>query len=100
MVFQWVNPKVWAVTLAAASGYGLGLAPWDEAQRLALAFSGINLFVCLFWAFAGALLAGLLKDDRAVDCLQPRDGDRSGRVGRHGLYLIRELYGGPRTAPP
>jgi threonine/homoserine/homoserine lactone efflux protein len=64
-LFQWVNPKVWAVTLAAASGYGLGLAPLDEAQRLALAFSGINLFVCLFWAFAGALLAGLLKDERA-----------------------------------
>lgn len=65
MLFQWVNPKVWAVTLAAASGYGLGLSPWGEAQRLALAFSGINLFVCLFWAFAGSLLAALLSSRRA-----------------------------------
>ena len=65
VLFQWVNPKVWAVTLAAASGYGLGLTPWEEAQRLALAFSGINLFVCLFWAFAGSLLSTLLNDDRA-----------------------------------
>jgi hypothetical protein len=56
-LFQWVNPKLWAITLAAASGYGLGLTPWEEAQRLAFAFSGINLFVCLFWAFTGALLS-------------------------------------------
>jgi threonine/homoserine/homoserine lactone efflux protein len=65
VLFQWVNPKVWAITLAAASGYGLGLSPLEEAQRLALAFSGINLFVCLFWAFAGSLLSTLLTDDRA-----------------------------------
>jgi hypothetical protein len=58
-------PKVWAVTLAAASGYGLGMTPWEEAQRLAFAFSGINLFVCLFWAFAGSLLSTLLNDERA-----------------------------------
>jgi threonine/homoserine/homoserine lactone efflux protein len=57
VLFQWVNPKVWAITLAAASGYGLGLSPWEEAQRLAFAFSGINLFVCLFWAFTGSLLS-------------------------------------------
>lgn len=65
MLFQWVNPKVWAVTLAAASGYGLGLSPWGEAQRLAVSFSGINLFVCLFWAFAGSLLATLLSSPGA-----------------------------------
>ncbi len=64
-LFQWVNPKLWAITLAAASGYSLGISPWDEAQRLALAFSGINLFVCLFWAFAGSLLSTLLHDEKA-----------------------------------
>jgi threonine/homoserine/homoserine lactone efflux protein len=65
MLFQWVNPKVWAVAMAAASGYGAGLAPLEEAQRLALAFSGLNLAVCLFWSWAGSLLARLLSDDRA-----------------------------------
>ncbi len=60
-LFQWVNPKVWAVALAASSGFTSGLAPWDEAVRLASAFSGLNLFVCLFWALAGSLLAYLLK---------------------------------------
>ena len=65
VLFQWVNPKVWAVAMAAAAGYGIGLPPVDEARRLALAFSGINLFVCLFWSFAGALLALLLTTPRA-----------------------------------
>ncbi|MFC7702681.1 LysE family translocator [Plastorhodobacter daqingensis] len=65
MLFQWVNPKVWAVALAAASGYAAGLTPWGEATRLAAAFSGINLFVCLFWAAAGTALTWLLKTPRA-----------------------------------
>lgn len=65
VLFQWVNPKVWAVALAAASGYGAGLGPWGEALRLATAFSGINLFVCLFWSYAGSLLTYLLMTERA-----------------------------------
>ncbi|WP_324610014.1 LysE family translocator [Nioella nitratireducens] len=65
VLFQWVNPKVWAVAMAAAAGYGAGLGPMGEAQRLALAFSGLNLFVCLFWSFAGSLLALLLTTPRA-----------------------------------
>ncbi|NKX44966.1 LysE family translocator [Roseicyclus persicicus] len=65
ILFQGVNPKLWAVALAAASGYAAGLGPWGEAQRLAIAFSGLNLFVCLFWSLAGALLALLLTTPRA-----------------------------------
>lgn len=59
-LFQWVNPKVWAIALAASAGYAAGLPPWAEALRLASAFSGINLFVCLFWTSAGTLLTLLL----------------------------------------
>ncbi len=61
VLFQWVNPKVWAVALAASSGFTSGLAPVEEAVRLATAFSGLNLFVCIFWTYAGSLLAYLLK---------------------------------------
>lgn len=61
ILFQWVNPKVWAVALAAASAYPTGQGPLAEALRLATAFSGINLGVCLFWTGAGALLAYLLS---------------------------------------
>ena len=60
VLFQWVNPKIWAVALTASSGYSIGLPPFGEAVRLATAFSGINLFVCLFWTLAGSLLAHIL----------------------------------------
>ena len=65
VLFQWVNPKIWAIALAASVGYSAGLPPAQEAMRLASAFSGINLFVCLFWSFAGSLLTYLLTSDRA-----------------------------------
>jgi threonine/homoserine/homoserine lactone efflux protein len=63
VLFQWVNPKVWAVALVASAGYNAGLSPVGEALRLATAFSGLNLFVCLFWSFAGHLLARLFNDE-------------------------------------
>jgi threonine/homoserine/homoserine lactone efflux protein len=57
-----VNPKVWAVALAASAGYSIDLNIWAEAARLFLGFSMINLFVCLFWTSAGHLLAGYLQN--------------------------------------
>lgn len=67
VLFQWVNPKVWAVAIAAATGYPSGQGPIDEAVRLATAFAGINLGVCLFWAGAGSVLAFLLRTPKALD---------------------------------
>ena len=60
ILFQWINPKIWAVALAASAGYSGGLSPMGEALRLALAFSATNFFVCLFWTSAGSLLRTLL----------------------------------------
>lgn len=65
ILFQWINPKLWAVALAASSGYAAGLTPGAEALRLGTAFSGINLGVCLFWSFAGSLLTYLLSHPTA-----------------------------------
>lgn len=65
VLFQWVNPKVWAVALAASSAYPSGLPPLQEALRLATAFSSLNLFVCIFWAAAGTMLAVLLSSEKA-----------------------------------
>lgn len=64
ILFQAVNPKVWAVTLAAYAGFGGGLSPMGEAVRLFITFAGINLAVCLFWTTVGHLLSGFLKSDR------------------------------------
>jgi threonine/homoserine/homoserine lactone efflux protein len=65
LLFQWVNPKLWAVALAAASGYASDLPAHLEALRIGSAFSGINLAVCLFWTLAGAVLSYLLTTPRA-----------------------------------
>lgn len=65
VLFQWVNPKIWAIAMAAAAGYGAGGSPMTEALRLGAAFSSINLGVCLFWTLAGALLALFLKNSSA-----------------------------------
>ncbi len=63
IAFQAVNPKVWAVALAAAGGYASDLPIHSEALRLATTFSGLNLFVCLFWTWAGTLLSALLTSE-------------------------------------
>jgi threonine/homoserine/homoserine lactone efflux protein len=60
VLFQWINPKVWAIAFAASAGYGAGLSMGLEALRLGLAFSASNLLVCLFWTAAGSLLTALL----------------------------------------
>lgn len=63
VLFQWVNAKVWAVALAASAGFAAGMPPAQEAARLAVTFSGVNLFVCLFWAATGHLLGRLLSSE-------------------------------------
>jgi threonine/homoserine/homoserine lactone efflux protein len=63
-VFQWINPKIWAVALAASSGYSIGLSPWSEAARVATGFICINLFVCIFWTYSGMLLSVFLNNER------------------------------------
>lgn len=60
-IFQWVNPKVWAIAMAAAAGYSQNLPPLSEGLRLAVVFGGLNLFVCLFYANAGEWVARLFN---------------------------------------
>jgi len=63
VLFQWVNPKVWAVALAASS-FVADQGPVGAGLALAVSFSSINLGVCLFWTSAGHLLGRLLADER------------------------------------
>lgn len=64
ILFQAVNPKLWAITFAASAGFGIGLAPHYEALRLFAVFTGINLGVCLFWTTIGHLLSGYLRSEK------------------------------------
>ncbi len=59
VLFQLVNPKVWAVAMAASGGFSLGLAPAFEGMRMALAFAGINLMVCTFYTISGGVFGRL-----------------------------------------
>lgn len=65
VLFQWINAKLWAVALAAATGFASTLPPMQEALRLGTAFSGLNVFVCLFWVAAGSALTYLLTTHHA-----------------------------------
>lgn len=65
VLFQWVNPKIWAIGLATSAGFLLGLPPPEQAARLAVALAGVNFFVCVFWVYFGHMLARLLTSDGA-----------------------------------
>lgn len=60
VLFQWVNPKIWAVATSASAM--ITLAPLAQATTLGITFSSTNLCVCLFWTYAGSLLKTLLAD--------------------------------------
>ncbi len=64
VAFQAVNPKVWAVTIAASAGFGIGLSPPAEALRMFFVFTAVNLGVCLFWTTVGQALSSTLTSDR------------------------------------
>ncbi|MDP5086734.1 MAG: LysE family translocator [Yoonia sp.] len=64
ILFQWINPKLWAVALSATAYVAL-LAPIEQAMTLGATFSTLNLGVCLFWATAGSLLSYLLTNPAA-----------------------------------
>lgn len=64
VLFQWVNPKIWAVAISATA-YVTSLPAGTQAMLLAATFTTINLGVCLFWAWAGSLLSLLLANPAA-----------------------------------
>ena len=62
VLFQWVNPKIWAVALTATA-FIADQTPVSQAITLGLTFSTLNLFVCSFWTGFGSLLSRLLVDE-------------------------------------
>jgi len=61
VLFQWVNPKIWAVAMSA-SAFVIDIDPLAQGVTLGATFSSINFFVCSFWTIFGAALAQLLND--------------------------------------
>ena len=60
ILFQWVNPKIWAVALAGTA-YLIGRTPIEQTLHLGATMSLTNLFVCFFWTYFGQLLSGFLE---------------------------------------
>ena len=58
-LFQWVNPKAWAMALGALSAYEAGVG---GPLVVASVFAVVNLPVVAAWAAAGQGLRGLLAD--------------------------------------
>lgn len=58
----WLNPKAWAMTLAAAASFvALAEGPARLALLLGLAFGSFSLLSMSAWCLAGLLLARLLR---------------------------------------
>lgn len=55
--FQWVNPKAWAMVLAALATYGAALG---GPLPVALAFAAVGLSCHLLWVVAGARIARMI----------------------------------------
>src|SRR6056297_1002652 len=89
--------------LGSHSGGGVGLWPWPRAMGRGAApgarvFGDQPLRLPVLGLRRGA--SGWPAEGRpGVDAFHPRHGDRSRRVGCHGLYVKRGLYGARRTAP-
>lgn len=63
-LFQWVNPKAWAMALAVTLAYSdLADAAWQRALVMSLVFAAIAPLCNGTWLVAGRALRTLLADD-------------------------------------
>ena len=62
VLFQWINPKIWVVTIAAM-GFLVGFTPLSAALNLGIAIACLNFGVCVVWGSIGqALKTWLMKE--------------------------------------
>ena len=81
-LFQWVNPKAWAMALTAVSAYTSKADPVGSVFVVAAVFGLINLPCVSSWAALGSRLRGLLADPVRL---------RAFNIGA-ALILVASLY--------
>lgn len=59
-LFQWVNPKAWAMSIGVAATYASGTTPWRDALIAALVFVLMGATSATSWAAAGTGLGRIL----------------------------------------
>lgn len=66
VLFQWVNPKAWAMALTGAATYTLPTAYLLSLLTIAGTFLVVNLPGCFAWIGFGVGLRKLLQDEKRV----------------------------------
>ena len=61
ILFQLINPKLWALTLSASAGFNLDYPILIEASIFFVLFALINLAVCSLWLAFGKYVSHYLK---------------------------------------
>jgi threonine/homoserine/homoserine lactone efflux protein len=65
-LFQWVNPKGWMVCLSVAANYVAPDNVWADVAVLATVFFGVSVISASSWAFFGASLRPLLRNETSM----------------------------------
>ncbi|WP_102958996.1 LysE family translocator [Mangrovicella endophytica] len=65
-LFQWVNPKAWAMALVAMAAYASTEEPVTRVLLVSAAFALVNLPCVSIWAGFGVALRGFLADPKRL----------------------------------
>lgn len=61
-LFQWVNPKAWAMALTAISVYSTGASPIIDVLVVACSFMAVGMITMSTWAILGVQLRRFFND--------------------------------------
>ena len=61
VLFQVINPKLWALTLSASAGFSLDCSIFLKMSFYFILFATVNFMVCSFWLIFGSYVSKYLK---------------------------------------
>ena len=61
VLFQVINPKLWALTLSASAGFSLDGSIFLKMSFYFILFAAVNFMVCSFWLVFGSYVSKYLK---------------------------------------
>ena len=61
VLFQLINPKLWALTLSATAGFNLDGSVFFKTLFYFILFATVNFMVCSFWLVFGSYVSKYLK---------------------------------------
>ena len=61
VLFQFINPKLWAFTLSASAGFSLDGSIFFKSSYYFILFASVNFMVCSFWLLFGSYVSKYLK---------------------------------------